>query len=78
MFDYILAGRSVVSPPANISPDWLSELSQYFHLSGRFAAHRRRHLGELPIVVTIYFWWEIPRASRIQRKKLCTSSKRLP
>jgi len=37
----------------------LSELSQYFHLSGPFSPHTVGGISaSFAIVVTIYFWWE--------------------
>src|SRR6202162_1201865 len=59
MFDYILTGPISGVAAGQYLGGVLSELSQYFHLSGPFSEHTLGLISaSFAIVVTVYFWWE--------------------
>ncbi len=59
MFDYILTGPISGVAAGQYLGGLLSELSQYFHLSGAFSEHTLGGISaSFAIVVTVYFWWE--------------------
>jgi len=68
MFDYILTGPISGVAAGQYLAGLLSELSQYFHLSGPFPIHTIDFIAaSFAILVTLYFWWEntkgIPESS---------------
>src|ERR1700691_380245 len=59
MFDYILTGPISGVAAGQYLAGLLSELSQYFHLSGAFSPHTVDGISaSFAIIVTVYFWWE--------------------
>ncbi len=59
MFDYILTGPISGVAAGQYLAGLLSELSQYFHLSGAFSARTVGGISaSFAIIVTVYFWWE--------------------
>src|ERR1700676_611918 len=59
MFDYILTGPISGVAAGQYLSGLLSELSQYFHLSGAFSARTVGGISaSFAIIVTVYFWWE--------------------
>src|ERR1700723_766023 len=59
MFDYILTGPISGVAAGQYLGGLLSELSQYFHLSGPFSGHTLGGISaSFAIVVTVYSWWE--------------------
>src|SRR6202161_292429 len=59
MFDYILTGPISGVAAGQYLSGLMSELSQYFHLSGAFSPHTVGGISaSFAIVVTVYFWWE--------------------
>jgi amino acid transporter len=68
MFDYILTGPISGVAAGQYLAGLLSELSQYFRLSGPFSGYTINSIAaSFAIAVTLYFWWEntkgIPESS---------------
>ena len=68
MFDYILTGPISGVAAGQYLAGLISELSQYFHLSGPFSEHTLGGISaSFAILVTVYFWWQntkgIPESS---------------